>query len=171
MITWIDVGNVTAIIFIIGGMYWLWHLPAAVYNRHTATTNLIQAQADRERSHAGRVIAIPGVTHQAMLYDGYEWTVQDIKPAPTEISFDEKTIRNHALELINESIAAQNGNGDAQQVKPEAETHGSINYFWKETTDYMAEKGWIVKKEKQPTVCQGTITLSVIRRALMTRAI
>ena len=168
MITWIDVGNATAIIFIIGGMYWLWHLPAAAYNRHTATTNLIQAQADRERSHAGRVIAIPGVTHQAMLYDGYEWTVQDIKPAPTEMTYDEKLIRARALDLIEQSISAANGNGETNQIISMDKATGIGHFYWTEATDYMVDRAWITKEERKPTICRGDITLAVIRRALKT---
>jgi hypothetical protein len=171
MITWIEVGNGVAIVLIAGGVYWLWNWAAAIHDRFVAGNRQRHAIADAEATRAVQVRSIPGVTHQAIIVSAGEWELIDIKPPPEkpiEISFDERLIRDHLLALIEASIEAQNGNGDAQKILPEAETSGSMNYFWKESTDYAVGKGWIVKHEKQPTVCRGDITLAVIRRALKT---
>lgn len=85
-------------------------------------------------------------------------------PKEIELSREEKNLRGYSLNLIDQSIEKYGLNGN--QIIPEDKSIGVGRYYWKQATDYMQSKGWIKKEETKPTVCNGTITLEVVKSAL-----
>jgi hypothetical protein len=166
MLTWLDVLNATGLILLAGGLWYLRKYIVELLDGVQAKNRLEHARADRERSLAGRVIPIPGVAHITIFYDGDEEKLISIPPPPATIDNEERLLRDYALIVINQSVEFQNGNGDATQIIPEDKAQGIGHEWWGRATNYMESKGWVVKIDRQKTICNGSITLSVIRRAL-----
>lgn len=172
-------GQAVAPILITGGVLlggWLMYaLIDSIIDRLHAETHRRWGEAKQAHTSAAKLLKDTS-TGTVLFYDGETrndkpFVEIEAKPSEVEMSKEEKDLRFYALDIVNQSIGANKGDGQGVQIISEDKAIGIGHAYWKQATDYMQSKGWIVKdgEHRKPTICRGDITLAIIKTALISR--